>query len=110
MPDEVSAFRRCEEAECDGDQVADVVNGPGTGRPDEGFQFREGQFDRIEIRTVGRQVEEFGSAIFDRLADAADFVRGKVVTNHPVAAARRQWRHWQPLWDARQYVFLDEWA
>jgi transposase len=25
-----------------------------------------------------------------------------------VAAARRQWRLWQPLWDARQYVFLDE--
>src|SRR5882672_3686949 len=25
-----------------------------------------------------------------------------------VAAARRQWRTWQPLRDVRQYVFLDE--
>jgi transposase len=25
-----------------------------------------------------------------------------------VAAARRQWRFWQPLHDARQFVFLDE--
>jgi hypothetical protein len=54
VPDEISAFGRCEEAQRDGDEIANVVKGSGTGRSDERFQFREGEFDRIEIRAVGR--------------------------------------------------------
>jgi hypothetical protein len=65
VPDEISAFRGREEAERNRDQVADVVKGPGTRRPDERFQFREGQFDRIEIKAIGRQEAEMDPDSFD---------------------------------------------
>ena len=89
MPDEISAFRGREEAQRDRDQVADVVKGPGTCRPDERFQFREGQFDRIEIGAVGRQEAEMGPDGLDRRAHRRVFVDGEVVEDHHVAGAQR---------------------
>jgi hypothetical protein len=89
MPDEISAFRGREEAQRDGDQVADLVKGPGARGPDERFQFREGQFDRIEIRAVGRQEAEVGTDGFDRRAHRGLFVDGEVVEHHHVARAQR---------------------
>lgn len=88
MPDEISAFRGREEAERDRDEVADVVKGPGTRRPDERFQFREGQFDGIEIGAVGRQEAEMGPNRLDRRAHRRVFVDGEVVEDHHVAGAQ----------------------
>ena len=90
MPDEISAFSGREEAERGGDQVADVVKGPGTCGPDECFQFREGQFDRIEVRAVGRQKAELGAHGFDRRAHRGLFVDGEVVEHHHIARAQRR--------------------
>ena len=89
MPNEVSAFRGRVEAERDGDQIAHVVKGPGTGGPDEGFQFREGQLDRIEIRAVGRQEAELGADGFDRRAHRRLFVDGEIVEHDHIAGAER---------------------
>ena len=85
MPDKIAAFSRSEEAKRDGDQVADVVKGPGTRRPDERFQFCEGQFDRIEIRAVGRQEAEVGADGFDRRSHRGVFVDGEVVEDDHIA-------------------------
>jgi hypothetical protein len=65
VPDEISAFSGREEAERDSDQVADVVKCSGPRRAYERFQFSKGQFDRIEIRTVGRQEAEVGTDGFE---------------------------------------------
>jgi len=89
VPDEISAFGGSEKTQRDGDQVADVVKGPGTGRSDERFEFREGQFDRIEIRAVGRQETELGTRGFDRGAHRGLFVDGEVVEHHHIAQAER---------------------
>lgn len=89
MPDEIAALRGREEAEGDGDQIADMVKGPGTGRPDERFQFREGQFDWIEIWAVGRQKAELSADGFDRDADRGLFVNGQVVEDDDIARAQR---------------------
>jgi len=88
VPDEISAFRGREEAQRGRDQVADVVKGPRTRRPDERFQFREGQFDRIEIGAVGRQEAEMGPDGLDRRAHRRVFVDGEVVEDDHVAGAQ----------------------
>src|SRR5580658_79782 len=41
-----------------------------------GFEFREGQFNWVEVRTVGRQITQ---------AHALDLVRGQIVQNERVA-------------------------
>ena len=44
-----------------------------------GLEFGEDLFDRVEIRAVGRQVEECRAGGFDGLADARDLVRAEIV-------------------------------
>ena len=70
--------------------VADVVEGPGTRRAEERFQFGEGQFDRIEVGTVGRQKAELGADRFDRGAHRGLFVDGEVVEDDDIARAQRR--------------------
>ena len=89
MPEEISAFIGGEETQRGGDQVADMVKGPGTCGPDERFQFRERQFDGIEVRAVGRQEAELGADGFDRRAHRGVFVDGEVVEHHHIARAQR---------------------
>ena len=96
MPDKIATFNGSEEAQRDGDQVADVVKGPGTCGPDERFQFCKGEFDRIEIRTVGRQETELGADGFDRRAHRRLFVYGEIVEHDHISRAQR--RH-QDLFD-----------
>ena len=93
MPDEVSAFGRREELQRDGDQVADVVKGPGTGGAEKRFQFRERQFDRIEVGTVGRKEAELGADGFDGGAHRRLFVDGEVVEDDHVARLQRGTQH-----------------
>ena len=88
MPNEIAAFRGREKADRDGDQIAHVVKGTGTRGPDEGFQLREGQFDRIEIRTVGRQEAELSADGFDRRAHGGLFVDREIVQHHHIAGAQ----------------------
>ena len=92
MTDEIAAFGGREETQRHGDQVADMVKGPGTCRPDERFQFREGQFDRIEIWAVGRQKAQLGADGFDRGAHRGLFVDGQVssTTTSPARSVGRR--------------------
>ena len=54
--------------------------------PQEGFKFGESQFDRVEVRAVGREVKQSGSAVFDRLTHSADLVGGEVVADDEIVA------------------------
>ena len=58
MPDEVAAFLACEEVQRDRDELDDLVEGARSRGSEKGFQLRKCEFDRIEIRTVGRQEAE----------------------------------------------------
>jgi hypothetical protein len=42
------------------------------------LELCEGIFDRIEVGTIGRQIEEFGAAGLNSLPDAGDLVGGLV--------------------------------
>ena len=52
------------------------------------LEFGKGRLDGVEVRAVGGQIKQLGSAAFDGLAHTADLVRGKVVANDEVAAAQ----------------------
>ena len=55
----------------------------------QGFEFREAQFDRIEIRTVRGQIAQRRARGFDQLLDAIDVMRGQVVGDDDVAGGQR---------------------
>ena len=54
---------------------------------------RNAAFDRVEIGTVGRQVEKLGAGRLDGLADAAHLVASEVVHDHDVAGRKRRSQH-----------------
>jgi hypothetical protein len=89
VPNEIAAFGGCEEAERDRDQIAHVVKRPRTRGSDEGFQFREGEFDRIEIWAVRRQEAELRADGFDRCAHRRLFMDGEIVEHDHIAGAER---------------------
>ena len=82
----MATFGRCEEAERDGDEVADLIEGAWSRGTQERFQFGEGEFNRIEVRAVGRQKPELGARRLDRLTHRRLFVSGEVVEDDHVAA------------------------
>jgi len=82
----IATFGRCEEAERDGDEVADLIEGAWPRGTQERFQFGEGEFNRIEVRAVGRQKPELGTRRLDRLTHLRLFVSGEVVEDDHVAA------------------------
>lgn len=104
MPNEIAAFCGREETDRDGDQITHVVKVTGTRRPDEGFELREGQFDRIEIRTVGRQEAELSTDGFDRRAHRRLFVDGEIVEHDHIAGAERRHQHLLDVGEKRRIV------
>jgi len=50
-----------------------------------GFEFGEGQFNRIEVRTVGWQITQTHASVGENLAHALDLVRGQIVQNERIA-------------------------
>jgi hypothetical protein len=77
----------CEEA---ADAGPELVPGPGGGLAQERLELGEQLLDRLQIRAVGRQVEERGAGRGDRLADAGDLVGREVVEHHDVAGRERR--------------------
>lgn len=57
--------------------------------PQQRLELCEGHLDRVHVGAVWRQVEDLGSAVGDRLADAGDLVGGQVVEHHDVAPLER---------------------
>jgi hypothetical protein len=85
----IATFGRREQAERDRDEVADLVETSRARGPQERFEFGEGEFNRIEVRTVGRQKSELRARRFDRLPDLGLLVGGEVVEDDDVAAPQR---------------------
>ena len=56
--EEVPAFIRREEIADFADGLDELIEGPGSDAPEVRLEFREGHFDRVEIRTAGRQEQE----------------------------------------------------
>src|ERR1700683_1233286 len=56
--------------------------------PQKGFEFGKGQFNWVEVRAVGGQIKQLGTAFCKGLAYSADLVGRKVVANEEIAAAQ----------------------
>ena len=99
MPHEVATFSWGEECEREGDQIADLIEGARPRRAQKRFQFREGELNRIEIGTVGRQKPELRADGFDGAANLRLFVGGEIIEDDDIASPQR-WR--EDLFDIRQ--------
>ena len=60
---------------------------------DKGFEFCEHHFDRVEVRTVGREEEEVGPGLANGSAGGLPFVTAEIVENDHVA--------WSQSWHQR---------
>lgn len=89
----VRAFGRGEPIERRGDEGIDLVEGARSRRPQEGFQFGEREFDRIEVGTIRRQKAELRTDRFDRGANLWLLVDGEVIEHHHVPGAQRGNEH-----------------
>lgn len=85
----VAAFGDFELVEQFSDDVFEFRDGPCGGGPEQGFELGEDLLDRIEVGTVGRQVDKFGTDRLDGFADTTDFVAGEIVHDHQVAGTKR---------------------
>lgn len=90
MPHVVRAFLWEEQRERGVEEVADLVKRARSDGTQEGFQFRKGELDRIEVRTVGRQEAQPRTGAFDRQPDLGLFVDDEVVEHHDVARTQRR--------------------
>jgi hypothetical protein len=72
VSEEVCAFVRFELLQGIGGGSLNCIEGSRGGLPHMRLELGEGVFDRIEVGTVGRQIEKFGAAGFNSLPDAGD--------------------------------------
>ena len=57
------------------------------------LELGEDLFDRIEVGTVGRQIDQLGAFGFDRFFDAGDLVAGQVIEDDDVALVEGWCQH-----------------
>ena len=88
MPGVVRAFVWREEGDRRGDEPAHVLEGARPRGAKERFQFREREFDRIEIRTVGREEAQVCARLLDGDPDLRLFVHHEVVEHHHIAGSQ----------------------
>jgi hypothetical protein len=90
VSDVIAAFRECKETERGRDQVAHVIETAWPRRSEERLQFGEREFNRVEVRTVGRKKPDLRADGFNRRADRRLFVHDEVVEPDDVTGAQRR--------------------
>jgi hypothetical protein len=93
MPGKVGAFIGGEEAERRGEQAADLFKVTRPCGAQERFQFGECQFDRIEVRTVGREETQLGARLLDGRPDLGLLVDREVVEDDDIAGSQGWHQH-----------------
>ena len=74
-----------------GDGGLDLLEAAGVGLSQQRLELGERLFDRVQVRTVGRQIEQLGAHRADRSADRWVLMAGQIVHDHDVA--------WSEGWD-----------
>lgn len=85
MPDEVRTLLRCEERDRHAHQFDDLIETARAGGAQERLQLREGEFDGVEIGTVGRKEPKPSPSAFDRGLYLHLLVDRKIVEDHDLA-------------------------
>jgi hypothetical protein len=89
MPDVIGAFVGHEESQGRRHQLADLVERPRTCGAEERFQFGEGQFDGIEVGTVGREKAQERPGLLNRQAHRGLLVDSEVVEDDDITPPER---------------------
>jgi hypothetical protein len=89
----VGAFLGCEGIEQLSNSVPEGIPGSLCGLAQESLELGEDHLDGIEIRRIGRQVDELGAPRLDGLANAFDFVGWQVVDHDHVAFGQAWGQH-----------------
>ena len=90
VSDVVPTFGRRVESERGGDEGGDLIEAARPRRAQECFQFGEGEFDGVEIGTVGRQESEMRAGGLDGGPHLGLFVHHQVVEDDDVPAVERR--------------------
>ncbi len=85
MPDIVHAFLWRELLNNFGDGLPEFISCTRGRLSEQGLEFGEGQLDGIEVRGIGRQIEQEGVGALDRLTDAIDLVAREIVHDDDIA-------------------------
>jgi hypothetical protein len=93
MPDVVGAFVGREEVERNRDEAADLLIATWPRCAHEAFQFREREFDRIEIRTVGREEPNGRAHLLDRRPDLGLLMGREIVEYDDIARSQGGHQH-----------------
>lgn len=93
MTEEAGAVVGRERTESRNQGGLEIIEGAGRRLAQVGFELGEGQFNRIEIGTVRRQVPNACSLCRDELFDVFDFVGGEVIEDDGVALAQLRTEH-----------------
>jgi hypothetical protein len=83
------AFGADESYEGGANDVAHGVEGARSGRTQDRFEFREAEFDRVEVRTVRRQKPQRRTDASDGAPNVVATMRAEVVENDEVAGPER---------------------
>lgn len=89
MPKVIAALLGAETLQTGAEQRPERVDRATAGGADDRFQFREAEFDGIEIRAVRREIPERRAGRGDHLVDTGDLVRAEIVGDHDVAGLQR---------------------
>lgn len=89
MPEVVAAFGRVKERQTVTDGGPEFGDGAAAGGPKQPFQLRKPEFDRIEVRTIGRQIPEWRAGGFDSLLHPFDVMGRQVIHDDDVTLAQR---------------------
>ena len=90
MGKEVFAFCWREASERAGDGLVEGFDRSSPCLAQQGLQFGEELFDRIEVGAVWRQITQVGTGGLDGFADALDLVAGQIVHHDNVALPQRR--------------------
>jgi hypothetical protein len=71
----------------------ELIQRPGGRLTQMGFEFCEGQFNRVEVRTVGWQITKAHASVRKYLAYPLDLVRGQIVQDERVARMQARPEH-----------------
>lgn len=85
MSEEVTAFVRCDGAEQLRDSGLDLVEAARICLPQECFELGECLFDRVQVGTIGRQIEQLGASRADRSPYGRLLVAAQIVHHDDVA-------------------------
>jgi len=93
MPEKVGTFGWREAWGEIAKRFPECADGSGCLGAEQCFEFGESLLDRVQVGTVGRQIQQACAGTLDCLTNAGDLVRAKPIHDHDIAAPQRGNQH-----------------